>query len=740
MTWTKGRHTIQYGLNFRFALNTNLKFNNVPNYSFSRNTLLGLGGDINTDVLNFLAPTYGSNVALASGTNVTNAFGPVLGLINQYGATYNYTVQGNPIAFGNPVTTSFADHEYEGYVQDVFKWKPNLTITVGLRYSLSGVPYDVNGRQVIPQTPMNQYFADRLFAANNGIPNRDLETSLITYGLGGPVNNGPGYYPVDKKDFGPRLALAWSPESGSWLEKYMGKDSVFRAGGALVYDHYGTAMAQSFASNGSPGLATTVSQPVNGDFTSSFRYNGAAYPVLPTVAAGGFPLTPAVISSGFNTFTGVSTDLKAPYQYVLNASYARSLPKKMSIEIGYAGRLGHRGIIYQDYGQPLTNFKDPQSGQTFAEAGAPLVALFNSGVTAAQVKANPSLVPNQPFFNNMVPGLTNLVPGGSPSANFFYEVYGSNAGSWLDALNAVDRIRQSNGTCIVATGCNTFFMLQNSGLDVYTNNGRSSYNAMTIVLRRAVTSGWGYDFNYTWGHAIDNGSASESVENGGTTTAVASGTSVYSSGGLLQDAFNPNAFRGPSDFDSRHTVTADFVVELPFGRGKPLLGSAKGWVNQIVGGWQASGLVSFRTGTPLTVIDTGAYNVNYDNSAFGMLAPGARLPANGLTFDSNGIPSIFASPSAVSSFVGAGPGLVGTRGILRSVGFFNTDLAVSKTFMLPWEQQRLTFRAEAFNAFNNVEFGIPNLSMATPTTFGEITGYAYGAAPRVMQMALRYQF
>jgi hypothetical protein len=519
----------------------------------------------------------------------------------------------------------------------------------------------------------------------------------------------------------------------------MGKDSVFRAGGALVYDHYGTAMAQSFASTGSPGLATSVSQPVNGDFTSSFRYNGASYPALPTVAAGGFPLTPAVIGSGFNTFTGVSTDLKAPYQYVLNASYARSLPKHMSLEVGYVGRLGHRGIIYQDYGQPLTNFKDPKSGQTFAEAGAPLVALFNSGVTAAQVKANPSLVPNQPFFNNMVPGLTNLVPGGSPSANFFYEVYGSNAGSWLDALNAVDRIRQSNGGCIVATGCNTFFMLQNSGLDVYTNNGTSSYNAMTIVLRRAVSGGWGYDFNYTWGHAIDNGSASESVENGGAAAAVSSGTSPYSSGGLLQDAFNPNAFRGPSDFDSRHTVTADFVVELPFGKGKPLLNTG-GWVNQLVGGWLVSGLVSFHTGTPLTVIDTGDYNVNYDNSAFGLLAPGAKLPTNGLTFDTNGIPSIFANPSAVNSFVGAGPGVVGTRGILRGPSFANTDLAVSKTFMLPWEQQRITFRAEAFNAFNNVEFGVPNLSMATPTTFGEITGYAYGAAPRVMQMALRYQF
>ncbi len=735
MTWTKGRHTIQYGLNFRFALNTNGNFNNVPSYSFSRNTLLGLGGDITTDVLNFLAPTYGSNVALASGTNVTNAFGPVLGLINQYGATYNYTVQGNPIAFGNPVTTSFADHEYEGYVQDAFKWKPNLTITAGLRYSLSGVPYDVNGRQVVPQTPLNQFFADRLFAANNGIPNKDLATSLITYGLGGPVNNGPGFYPVDKKDFGPRLALAYSPESGSWLEKYMGKDSVFRAGAALVYDHYGTAMAQQFASSGSPGLATAVAQPINTNFTTSYRYTGNGYPTLPTVAAGGFPLTPAVITGGFTTFSGVSSDLKAPYQYVLNASYARSLPKKMSIEVGYVGRLGHRGIIQQDYGQPLTNYKDPVSGQTFAQAGAPLAALFNSGLTAAQVKANPNLVPNQAFYNDMVPGLANHYIPGSASANFFYDVYGEYAGSWLDAMNDVDRIRQSNGTCIVVTGCNTFFPLQNSGLDAYTNNGKSSYNAMTIVLRRAVTGGWGYDFNYTWGHAIDNGSASESVGNASTT----SNTSAYSTGALLQDAFNPNAFRGPSDFDSRHTITADFVVELPFGKGKALFNTG-GWVNQFVGGWLVSGLATFRTGTPLTVSDAGDYNVNYDVSAYGILAPGAKLPTNGLTFDSNGIPSIFSNPSAVNSFVGAGPGVVGTRGILRGPHFFDTDLAVSKSFALPWEGQRITFRAEAFNAFNNVEFGLPNLSLATPTTFGEITGYAYGAAPRVMQMALRYQF
>jgi len=741
MTWTKGRHTIQYGVNMRFALNTNLNYgNNLPSYSFSRNTLLNLGGDITTALESYLAPTYGASVAPTSSTNFTNAIGPVLGILNNLGATYNYTVAGTTIPFGSPVTTAYEDHEYEGYIQDSFKWKPNFTVTVGLRYSLFGVPYDVNGREVIPTTSLNQYFATRLGDALSGTPNYANSDSLLTYGLGGPLNHAAGYYPTDKKDFGPRLAFAYSPKGGPGdiVEKLLGKDSVIRAGASIIYDHYGTAMAQQFASSGSPGLATTVAQPVNTNFTTSPRYTGNGFPALPTVASGAFPLTPAQIQGGFTTFSGVSSDLKAPYEYVLNLNYARPLRKGMSLEVGYVGRLGHRGIIEQDYGQPLSNFKDPASGQTFAQAGAALTALFNSGVTAAQVKANPNLVPNQPWFNDLVPALNNHYITGSPSANFFYDVYGNYSGSWLDSLNDIDRIRQTSAanSCLVSTGCNTFFPLQQSGLDVFTNNGKSAYNAMTVVLRKAVARGWGYDFNYTWGHAIDNGSASESNQNANSTGT----TGYYSTGGLLQDAFNPNAFRGPSDFDARHTISADGVFELPIGKGKWLFGNPRPWVNQVIGGWRATTLVTFHTGTPLVVSDSGDYNVNYDISSYAVLAPGVTLPKNGLAIDSNGNPSIFANPSAVNDFVGAGPGQVGTRGILRTPHFFNTDLALSKSFALPREGMRLSFRAEAFNLFNNVEFGIPNLSLASPTTFGEITTYAYGAAPRVLQMALRFEF
>ena len=97
----------------------------------------------------------------------------------------------------------------------------------------------------------------------------------------------------------------------------------------------------------------------------------------------------------------------------------------------------------------------------------------------------------------------------------------------------------------------------------YTNAGKSAYHAMTVSLRRTVTHGWGYDFNYTLSHAIDNGSGSE----GGST----SGSSGITD---LPNAFAPSQGLGPADYDARHQITADCVVELPVGKGKASLGNA----------------------------------------------------------------------------------------------------------------------------------------------------------------------
>jgi Carboxypeptidase regulatory-like domain len=722
-TWTSGRHSIQGGFAFRYMDNLRLAGNNEPSYGFRRNTLLGLGADITANVTTYLKGIYGSSAALASPTNVTNAFGALFGLINQYSATYNYGIDGNAIPFGTSITRDYISTSPEFYVQDSFKIHPNLTITAGLRYSIYGVPYEGNGVEVIPVTSLSQYFADRIGAQANGIPNSALPTSMITYAVGGPVNNGPGYYPTGYKNFAPRLGVAYTPGSGSILEKVLGKGSVVRAGAGIVYDNYGNAMAQTFSTGGSPGLASSVAQPVNTNFATAFRYSGSSLPTLVPPNGGAFPYTPPVVTGGFTTFSGVSSDLKAPYEYVLNANYAKPLPHHMSLEIGYAGRLSHRGILRQDFGQPLSLFKDPNSGQTFSQAGTVLAQLYNSGVTPAQVKANPSLIPDQPFFDNIFGKASGLYIPGSASANFFYDVFGNYAGSFLDAMNDMDRVRRPGGGCISSFGCNTFFPLQNSGLTAFVNAGKSAYHSMTIVLRRPISNGWGYDFNYTWSHGIDNGSASET-----------------SGGATLQDAFNPNAFRGPSDFDARHSISANAVVELPLGKGKAFLSGIPTWLDEAVGGWQVSTLYTFRTGTPINCTVGGVYNVNYLSSSYCILGPGSQLPASGFTFDQNGIPSIFANTNASNAFVASYPGVVGNRGVLRGPGLWNSDISVSKVFSLPKEGYRLQLRGEAYNALNHENFANPSVSTANPTTFGEITKTNSSTDARVLQIALRFDF
>ncbi len=723
-TWTKDKHTFQFGANMRIASNNRTQLAISPSYSYSKNTLLGLGADIQADVLSVAQSALGGGVKLTETTNVTNAMGALLGIINSYSATFNFNTKGQAIPYGAPNVRAFSTQEYEGYAQDTYKFKKNITLTYGLRYGISRPPYESNGVEVTTNYGLDKYFADRSGGQALGIPAYADQSALLTYNLAGPVNGKPGWYSTDYKNFSPRFSIAYAPEVDGLLGKALGKGSAFRAGASIAYDRYGNAMATAFASSGSPGLATAVAQPVNTDFTTSFRYNGAGLPALAVPSSNGFPYTPPVIVGGFTSFTGVSPDLKAPYAYLLNATYSRPLPGKMSLEIGYVGRLSHRGLLLQDFGQPLTGFKDVKSGQTWTQASGIIRALYDQGITPAQVKANPNLIPKVPFFEDIFPGAANTNFSGSATANYFYTVYGTYAGSDLDGLNAMDRVRQPNGSCISVYGCNTFFPLQNAGYQSYVNAGKGAFHGMQLVLRRQFRNGWGFDFNYTMAHSIDNASAAESTATG-------------SGGTVIQDSFNPNAFRGPSDFDIRHNVTTNFVYALPVGKGQKFLSNIPKWLDYVVGGWQITGLGSYRTGTPLNLSNAGLYPTNYLNSAIAILKPGATMPATGLYTNQNGQPALFSTTTAVNAFEGQYPGQVGTRGIVRNIGFVNTDLSASKFFKLPWEGHTIQIRAEAFNALNNVNFTTPGTSIQSPSTFGQFTA---ATDPRVMQFALRYSF
>ncbi|HLJ46180.1 MAG TPA: carboxypeptidase-like regulatory domain-containing protein [Bryobacteraceae bacterium] len=719
LTWIKGKHTITTGANLRFIRNTHTNFiNSFPAYSFTRNTLGGLGGDATTDVTNYVNQLLGtSGLKLTQATAVQDGLGDLLGLLNQYGATYQYTKSGSVLPFGTPATREYAVNDYEAYVMDSWRVKRNLTITAGVRYSNASTPWEVNGTEVVTTIPLQQYFAERVAAMNAGIPNNQIKDAALTYTLGGSANGKSGWYNRANLNFGPRASIAYAPDdTDNWFKKLLGKGSVIRGGYALLYDQYGADMIFNIDQSGSPGLASTVTQPVNTDFTTSARYGGTL-PALPAAAPGGFPFTPPTITGGFDEGVGVVSNLKAPYSSVLNLNYTRPLPSKMILEVGYAGRFYRRGLVQQDFDQPLTNFLDTKSNTTWAQA----VAVLHQDFLSAGQNYGP--VAPVPFIENMFPGAKNAFVPGSATQNYYYGWAVINGLSDEDNLNLMDRQRISGtNKCYTVTGCNTFYPLQAAGLPTWTNAAYSDFNAMTVTLRRALANGFSFDFNYTWSHSIDNSSGAEA----------GAGTS----GAVLQDAFNVNAFRGSSDFDQRHNITADALYELPFGRNRTFARNANKFVDAIIGGWQVSTIFRYHSGLPSTISAGGVYPTNYEISALVNLLPGATNQF-GRFIDNNGVPSLFANTSAANNYFQQSGGSTGTRAIIRLPGVTNIDISLMKTFALPWEGHKLSLRGEAFNAFNNVNLYNPILDVYNTGQFGE---FQNALPARVMQLSMRYTF
>jgi hypothetical protein len=279
----------------------------------------------------------------------------------------------------------------------------------------------------------------------------------------------------------------------------------------------------------------------------------------------------------------------------------------------------------------------------------------------------------------------------------------------------------TGSNCVSATGCWTFYAPQQSSLNVWTNTGAASFNSGTITLRRSLSSGFAFDFNYTLSHSIDNGGGAEA------------GRGAY--GGLMLNPYDYRAYRGSSDFDARHNINANFLYELPFGRGKTFLKKAPLYLDEVIGGWQISTIARYRSGLPSSIYYGGVWPTNFSFGAVAYPLNPAFSVSNG--FDEKGNPGVFANTSAASNWVPMYAGSVGSQAAVRLAGLLNFDIAVAKTFRLPMEGHRLQLRAEAFNAFNNVNFFNPALDAAASSAFGE---YQYAMSPRVMQFGLRYEF
>ncbi|MEW5976485.1 MAG: TonB-dependent receptor [Acidobacteriota bacterium] len=268
------------------------------------------------------------------------------------------------------------------------------------------------------------------------------------------------------------------------------------------------------------------------------------------------------------------------------------------------------------------------------------------------------------------------------------------------------------GTAPVATRRPYFATIPNvSGFNYLENRLNSSYHALQATLTKRFSGGLSFMTNYTWSHGIGFISG------------------PFGAGGGHQNARDLNADRGNSLTDVRHRYIANWLYELPFGKGKPFLSNSHAVVNGILGDWQLGGVVTIQSGSPFTVSGgLGRPNRTCD----GKLPRGERGPDRWFDAGCFPLPAPVADPVAGGVFTPFGNS--GTA-ILAGPGISNVDISFFKSIPVS-EGKKFEFRSEFFNAFNNSQFLNPNGAILQGTT-----ARILAARPsRQIQMVLKFIF
>ncbi|MBY0372675.1 MAG: TonB-dependent receptor, partial [Bryobacteraceae bacterium] len=253
----------------------------------------------------------------------------------------------------------------------------------------------------------------------------------------------------------------------------------------------------------------------------------------------------------------------------------------------------------------------------------------------------------------------------------------------------------------------------------------SSYHALQMRLQHRFANGFTLLGSYAYGKSIDNGSGVRTTDGDPLTPS---------------DNYNLRAERGLSAFDFRQRLTASFLYELPFGKGRRV-GIANPVANFMFGGWQLGGIITFQDGFPNTVF-CGPGNIQ---NGGGYCKPDAVSGANPNLPDSEQRISRFFNTDAYVDRVGVAPGAAqpvfryGTAGrnTVIGPGIASLDMSINKFFRFFDDKHTVEFRGEFFNLPNAPIFGQPGTTLRTPT-YGVISNTRIDS--RQIQLALKYNF
>jgi hypothetical protein len=523
------------------------------------------------------------------------------------------------------------------------------------------------------------------------------------------------FYKKDLNNFGPTVGFNWDPTSD-------GKTAV-RGGYSLTFVNEETVTVGRGASRGNAGLSTGRT------LTQQYRTVSAGVPEIPVPTF----LTERTLADQMALSTtgvlwGLDPNLESPHVHQISIGIQREIGWATAVEARYVGTFG-RGIWRgRDYNQVvispefLADFNRARSnGYLAQQAGLAFSGAFNPNVPGSQqLTTLPSFgisMANSTLVNRLQ---TNQVGG---LADFYVQ----------NVPDALGRFMQN--PAIYSS-------------NALTNGGFSDYNSLQFEARRRFRNGFFGQVNYTWSDTNTDsaGTAQNRFE-------------------AFMDNSRPQLGTGRSVFHNTHVVSANAIVELPFGSGRRFM-NRTGILDQVLGGWQVGTIVAWQSGQALSIYSgRGTFNrqgrsntcpiscntaftsltVDQIKDLLGVYKVGDKIywinpkvidpnTGRGAGVDNLGNAATFEG----QVFFNPGAGEVGNLPVMTFDGppQFNIDLALSKRFRF-LGRYSVEFKGEAFNLTNTPSWFFGDADINSDD-FGRIDDVNVGS--RVVQLSLRFDF
>lgn len=649
-------------------------------------------------------------------SRANSLYANLAGIISSGNQTFNVTSTTSGFVPGATNLRNLNYSTYAGYFQDNWRLSPNLTLTLGLRYEL-WKPVDEENSLYL--APLYKYGSVKLTLLD---PNATLD--FIGKSVGRP------FYNTDKNNFAPNVGFAWNP---------FGKNKmIVRGGYMMAYVNDNTIKT----------LLNNVSTSSGLQFSNTISNQKALLTSPPTIAAPTYKV-PRTLADNYAISSTSATGLPlrgvvTPVVHQWNLTVQQEV-KGIVFAARYVGNKGQDLLRAIDYNQVLydangflADFKRAQNNAKLSEAaGLGFIGAYNPAVAGSQVLT-------------VFPLLAN--GGNISSAGNTYNSTYLRQGNIGEMANQY-MVNRQNGSVNFYANPNV------QGANTVTNLGSSIYHGLQLEATKRFSNHLQFQFSYGFSKGLSN----------------TSGDGQNNFEPLLDNA-NPNLEWARTPYDINHVLKANYMYELPLGKDRKW--SAGRYFDQVIGGWTFSGIWSYQSGSPYSVLSTwGTLNRDarsaYTNTASLLNTTGAQLKSltSGIWKGEDGT-VYFLSPALIGSdgrgasqpgtaafqgqaFVNPEPGTVGNtqRRMFSGPWLWSWDISLQKRFsfknFIPnHESASLDVRFEFFNWANHPTFGIYPASAGdygyngyyniNSSAFGQVDYTA--ATPRVIQVGAYLRF